>query len=38
VTNTNYFEQLQAAAGNSGLYAGVLGDPITYGVTIRYNY
>jgi iron complex outermembrane receptor protein len=38
VTNTNYFEQLQAAAGNSGLYAGVLGDPRTYGLTIRYNY
>jgi iron complex outermembrane receptor protein len=38
VTNTNYFEQLQPAAGNSGLYAGVLGDPRTYGVTLRYNY
>ena len=38
VTNSNYFEQLQAAAGNSGLYAGVLGDPRTYGVTLRYNY
>ena len=38
VTNVNYFEQLQAAAGNSGLYAGVLGDPRTYGVTPRYNY
>jgi len=38
VTNVNYFEQLQAAAGNSGLYAGVLGDPRTYGITLRYNY
>ena len=38
VTNSNYFEQLQAVAGNSGLYAGVLGDPRTYGVTLRYNY
>ena len=38
VTNTNYFEQLQPAAGNSGLYAGVLGDPRTYGITLRYNY
>lgn len=35
---TNYFEQLQAAAGNSGLYAGVLGDPRTYGVTARFNF
>lgn len=37
IANTNYFEQLQPAAGNSGLYAGVLGDPRTYGVTLRYN-
>jgi iron complex outermembrane receptor protein len=35
---TNYFEQLQAAAGNSGSYAGVLGDPRTFGITLRYNY
>ena len=38
IANTNYFDQLQAAAGNSGLYAGVLGDPRTYGVTLRYNF
>ena len=38
LANTNYFEQLQAAAGNSGLYAGVLGDPRTYGATIRYTF
>lgn len=38
IANTNYFEQLQAAAGNSGLYAGVVGDPRTYGVTVRFNY
>ena len=38
LTGTNYFEQLQAAAGNSGLYAGVLGDPRTYGATVRYNF
>lgn len=37
LTGTNYFEQLQAAAGNSGLYAGVLGDPTTYGITLRFN-
>ncbi|WP_214229588.1 TonB-dependent receptor [Pedobacter sp. B4-66] len=38
IGNTNYFEQLQAAAGNSGLYAGVLGDPRTYGATVRYAF
>ena len=38
ITNTKYFEQLQAAAGNSGLYAGVLGDPRTYGATLRYAF
>jgi iron complex outermembrane receptor protein len=37
LTNKNYYEQLQAAAGNSGLYAGVLGDPRTYGATLRFN-
>jgi iron complex outermembrane receptor protein len=38
IGGTNYFEQLQAAAGNSGLYAGVLGDPRTNGFTLRFNY
>jgi len=38
IANKNYYEQLQAAAGNSGLYAGVLGDPRTYGATLRYNF
>jgi iron complex outermembrane receptor protein len=38
IGNTNYYEQLQAAAGNSGLYAGVLGDPRTYGATLRYAF
>jgi iron complex outermembrane receptor protein len=38
ITNKNYYEQLQAAAGNSGLYAGVLGDPRTYGATLRYSF
>jgi len=38
IGNKNYYEQLQAAAGNSGLYAGVLGDPRTYGATFRYNF
>jgi iron complex outermembrane recepter protein len=34
----NYFEQLLVAAGNAGHYAGVLGDPRTYGITLRYTY
>jgi len=38
IGNRNYYEQLQAAAGNSGLYAGVLGDPRTYGATLRYAF
>ncbi|TCD26928.1 TonB-dependent receptor [Pedobacter psychrodurus] len=38
IGNKNYYEQLQAAAGNSGLYAGVLGDPRTYGATLRYSF
>ncbi|WP_285010864.1 TonB-dependent receptor [Pedobacter faecalis] len=38
IGDANYFEQLQAAAGNSGLYAGVLGDPRTFGATIRYSF
>ncbi|MCZ4245794.1 TonB-dependent receptor [Pedobacter punctiformis] len=38
IANKNYYEQLQAAAGNSGLYAGVLGDPRTYGATLRYTF
>lgn len=35
---SKYFEQLLPAAGNAGHYAAVLGDPRTYGVTLRYNY
>lgn len=34
----DYFEQLLPAAGNAGHYAGVLGDPRTYGITLRYTY
>ena len=33
----NYYEQLLPAGGNAGHYAGVLGDPRTYGVTLRYS-
>jgi iron complex outermembrane recepter protein len=36
--NKDYFEQLLPAAGNAGHYAGVLGDPRTYGITVRYSY
>lgn len=38
LTNQNYFEQLLAAGGNAGHYAGVLGDPRTYGITLKYNF
>ena len=34
----DYFEQLLPAAGNAGHYAGVLGDPRTFGVTLRYTF
>ena len=34
----NYFEQLLPAAGNAGHYAAVLGDPRTFGVTLRYTW
>jgi iron complex outermembrane receptor protein len=38
IFNTDYFEQLLVGAGNSGQYAGVLGDPRTYGVTLKYSF
>ena len=34
--NKDYYEQLLPAGGNSGHYAGVLGDQRTYGITFRY--
>lgn len=34
----DYFEQLLPGAGNAGHYAAVLGDPRTYGVTLRYAF
>ncbi len=37
ITGTNYFEQLLPGGGNAGHYAAVLGDPRTYGVTLRYS-
>ena len=36
--NQDYVEQLLPAAGNSGHYAAVLGDPATYGVTFRFAF
>lgn len=33
-----YFEQLLPGAGNTGHYAAVLGDPRTWGATVRYNF
>lgn len=38
ILDKDYFEQLLPAAGNAGHYAGVLGDPAMYGVTLRYSY
>lgn len=34
----NYFEQLLPGAGNAGHYAAVLGDPRTWGGTLRYTF
>ncbi|MFT3902834.1 MAG: TonB-dependent receptor [Niabella sp.] len=34
----NYHELLLPAGGNAGHYASVLGDPRTYGVTLRYGF
>lgn len=36
--NKDYYEQLLPAGGNAGHYAGVLGDPVTYGVTLRFAF
>ncbi|MBC3793622.1 TonB-dependent receptor [Spirosoma utsteinense] len=38
LTNKDYFEQLLPAAGNAGQYGAVLGDPRTYGTTLRYTF
>lgn len=38
ILDKDYYEQLLVAGGNAGHYAGVLGDPATYGVTLRYSY
>jgi iron complex outermembrane receptor protein len=36
--NKNYYEQLLVAGGNAGQYAGVIGDPRTYGVTLKHTF
>ncbi len=38
IGQTDYFEQLLPAGGNAGQYAAVLGDPATYGITLRYTF
>lgn len=38
VFNKDYFEQLLAAGGSAGHYAAVLGDPRTYGTTLRVTF
>lgn len=38
IADNDYYEQLLPAGGNAGHYAGVLGDPRTYGITLRYSY
>lgn len=35
--NKDYYEQLLPAGGNTGQYAGVIGDQRTYGITLRYK-
>jgi iron complex outermembrane receptor protein len=36
--NNNYYEQLLVAGGNAGQYAGVIGDPRTYGITLKHTF
>jgi iron complex outermembrane receptor protein len=38
LTDEDYFEQLLPGAGNTGHYAAVLGDPRTWGATVRYSF
>lgn len=37
IFNKDYYQQLLPAGGNAGHYGGVLGDPRTYGITLRYT-
>ncbi|NBB22078.1 TonB-dependent receptor [Runella sp. CRIBMP] len=36
--NQDYYEQLLVAPGSAGQIGGILGDPRTYGVTLRYTF
>lgn len=38
IFDKDYYEQLLPAGGNAGHYAGVLGDPRTYGLTLSYSF
>jgi iron complex outermembrane receptor protein len=38
IFNKNYYEQLLAAPGSYGQYAGIVGDQRTYGITVRFTY
>nr|HPI08948.1 TonB-dependent receptor [Saprospiraceae bacterium] len=38
ILDQDYFEQLLPGAGNAGHYAGVLGDPRTYGITLKESF
>lgn len=38
ILDVDYFEQLLPAGGNAGHYAGMLGDPRTLGITLRYSF
>ncbi|MDY6983364.1 MAG: TonB-dependent receptor, partial [Pseudomonadota bacterium] len=38
LADKDYFEQLLPGAGNAGHYAAVLGDPRTWGATLRYDF
>ncbi len=38
IFDKDYFEQLLPGAGNAGHYAAVLGDPRTFGITLRYTF
>ena len=38
VTGTNYIELLTVASGNTGLIAAQLGDPRTYGATVKFQF
>jgi iron complex outermembrane receptor protein len=36
--NRDYFELLLPAGGNAGHYAGMVGDPRSLGITLRYSF